>query len=636
VRAGRAAAVAALAVVAIALSGGRAPAQGASAAASDAARALLDEAREAAGIGDWEDAAAYLGAAAAQDPGDSDILYLAALASVKRGLPIGDSLGALNASLAAARFSTYSPRDASTLKAELLVRERRWKEALDALGPPTPAATIDPAYHRIRARAFAGSGDVGAFTAELREALGRFPDDPGFARLFLAHAGSIPSSDAARDLGGTILSRLTRYSSADPELPVLAAPLMADIQARRDAVLAYRASGASSPAGTLRALEYGIIDEAAASSELLSGPGPMELRDLSSLLALAGSPAGRDAVVSALSSWSGEVESGSDGFAESGFSIALGLVRDWTLDSMREGRKDLRALFADGLPVSLVLYRPGLEIDIAYSSFPAVASVEFIEKAGKRLYCFAPEAFAFAPLTMRRFAGEGRSSISFPYAVPAADPSERSCAVAALSVTVDSGSSTRVTQLDRGMPLSSTSYEGGRLYSTTAYERGRPVLEKADPDGEGRFRTERGFYVRPDGSSDVAWIRSDSEGDGIFDYYEQTVFPFRKEWDFDRKGSIDAAQFQLADGSIEQDFSSRLDGRLDESLIVKSGKIVALSRDGVSLALLPDANAQLTWIGKKSFDLGRNLPEGEGFFYYKGARYRLTRIGDLAFAELIP
>lgn len=237
---------------------------------------------------------------------------------------------------------------------------------------------------------------------------------------------------------------------------------------------------------------------------------------------------------------------------------------------------------------------------------------------------------------MRRFAGEGRSSISFPYAVPAADPSERSCVAAALSVTVDSGSSTRVTQLDRGMPLSSTSYEGGRLYSTTAYERGRPVLEKADPDGEGRFRTERGYYSKPDGSSDIAWIRSDSKGDGVFDYYEQTVFPFRKEWDFDRNGSVDAAQFQLADGSMEQDFSSRLDGRLDESLIVKSGKIVALTRDGVSLALLPDANARLTWIGRKSFDLGRNLPEGEGFFYHMGTRYRLTRIGDLAFAELIP
>jgi len=190
--------------------------------------------------------------------------------------------------------------------------------------------------------------------------------------------------------------------------------------------------------------------------------------------------------------------------------------------------------------------------------------------------------------------------------------------------------------LDKGTPLSSTTYRDGRLYSTTSYQAGRPVLEKADVDGDGRFETERGFYVKPDGSSDIAWVRIDSAGDGVFDYYEQTVFPFRKEWDFDRDGLVDAVQFQLSDGSIEQQFSSRLDGRLDESLVVKGGTIVALSRNGVSLALVADSNPQLTWIGRKSFDLGRNLPAGEGLFSGMGMRYRLTRIGDRAFAELIP
>ena len=77
-------------------------------------------------------------------------------------------------------------------------------------------------------------------------------------------------------------------------------------------------------------------------------------------------------------------------------------------------------------------------------------------------------------------------------------------------------------------------------------------------------------------------------------------------------------QFQLSDGSIEQQFSSRLDGRLDETLIVKDGAIVALSRNGVSLSLVADSNPQLTWIGGKSFDLGRNLPAGRGHFFRYG------------------
>jgi tetratricopeptide (TPR) repeat protein len=635
--AGRSTAIVALAIGIVASSGSFAFAKDEEG-VDTVARALFDAARQAASVGDWKSATAYLGEAESRNPLDSDVLYLGALAKVKQGLPFADALGDLNASLAADRFLYYRTRDASNLKAEILVREGRWQEALDALGPSSPASAVDPSFLQIRARAYAGMGNIDAFVAELREAFARFPDDPSFPRLFLSRAGKVPFSEASRELGKTILSRLSRYSTVDPELPVLAAPLMADISARRDAVLAFRAAGGSSPAATLRALEYGIVDEAAAAKEFLSGPGPIELRDLGSLLALAGSPAGRDEVVSALAAWSGKVESDSDGdgIAEASFSVDKGLVTDWAFDSRREGMEDERGAFVEGLPSSITLYRGDVEIDVAYSAYPAVASVAFVEKTVKRGFSFSPEAFVFAPVAMRPFAGEGKSAIYFPSPNPVDDPTETSCAARALSVAVDSGTSREVTLLDKGTPLSSTTYRDGRLYSTTSYQAGRPVLEKADVDGDGRFETERGFYVRPDGSSDIAWVRIDSAGDGVFDYYEQTVFPFRKEWDFDRDGLVDAVQFQLSDGSIEQQFSSRLDGRLDESLVVKGGTIVALSRNGVSLALVPDSNPQLTWIGRKSFDLGRNLPAGEGLFSGMGMRYRLTRIGDRAFAELIP
>ena len=286
---------------------------------------------------------------------------------------------------------------------------------MDALGPSSSASAVDPSFLQIRARAYAGMGNVDAFVAELRDAFARFPDDPSFPRLFLSRAGKIPFSEASRELGKTILSRLSRYSTVDPELPVLAAPLMADISSKRDAVLAYRAAGGSSPAATLRALEYGIVDEAAAAKELLSGSGPAELRDLDSLLALAGSPAGRNAIVSALLAWSGKVESDSDGdgIAEASFSVDKGLVTDWALDSRQDGVEDERGAFADGLPSSIILYRGGAEIDVDYSAYPAVASVVFVEKTQKRSFSFSPEAFAFAPIAMRPFAGEGTSTIYF-------------------------------------------------------------------------------------------------------------------------------------------------------------------------------------------------------------------------------
>jgi hypothetical protein len=604
----------------------------------EVARALLDEAMQASGIGDWEGAAAYLDEAAIQDPGDSDVLYLRALAALKRERPHAASLGDLDAALGTGRFRYYSRRDASVLKAELLVRERRWKEALDALGSPGGENAADPAYGLVRARALIGSGDERAFTREIGEALRRFPDDGAFARLFIARAGKVPSSESARFLADIILARLRRYAAADPELPVLAAPLMSDLASRRDAVLAYRVAGGASAKATLRALEYGIIDETAASSELLAGSYPVALGDLSALLALAGSPSGRSAVLSALSAWSGKVlvDSDADGVSEGAFELAKGLVRSWSRDSRQEGVVDERASFAEGRPSEVRLTRGDLEIKIGYSNYPAVSTLAFTRGGARTSYAFGPESFAFAPLEMRLFAGSGKDSIYLPRAVGATDPNERACATAALSVETASGERREVVALDRGLPVEAVTYSGDRILARRSYEKGKPILERTDADGDGRFETEKGFVQDVDGKWNVAWIRSDADGDGVFEYREQTVFPFRKEWDFDGNGSVDARREERADGSIREDFSSRLDGRLDEEIVIRAGKIISLSRNGLHIGLIPDSNRQLTWIGEKAFDLGSGIPEGEGIFSHMGKRYRLIRIGAFAFAELIP
>ena len=214
-------------------------------------------------------------------------------------------------------------------------------------------------------------------------------------------------------------------------------------------------------------------------------------------------------------------------------------------------------------------------------------------------------------------------------------------AASALSVETVSGDKREIVTLDRGLAVEAVTYVGDRILSRRSYEKGRPILERVDADGDGRFEMEKGFapagsLMDAEGNWQVAWVRVDADGDGVYEYREQTVFPFLKEWDFDGNGSIDARREQLADGSIRESYSSRLDGRMDEELILKDGKITSIARDGLRLDLIPDSNRQLTWIGKKIFDLGSGIPEGEGIFSHNGKRYRLTRIGAFAFAELIP
>lgn len=635
--------VAALSLVAIialptSLFGAGVDANGVDSAASTVARALFEEARTAAGIGDWDSATACLDEASIKDPTDADILYLSALASMRRSEPYELALAKLDASLATGRFSTYAKRDARLLKAELLVRERRWKAALDALGSPDPQALIDPSYALIRARALSGSGDGRAFSLAIAEALRRFPDESAFARLFLERAKAMPSSAQDRDNCAVVVSRLPRYIETDPELPVLASPFMPDHKAREDAVLAFRAAGRSSAAATLRALEYGLVSEAAAAAEMLSGAFPLRLGDLESLYSLAGSKAGRDAVFAALAPWSGTVfiDSDKDGLSEGSFTLSSGLVTDWKRDSKQEGLIDESADFESGQVSAFSIKRGKLQMSILYSSYPAVAGIAFIDADSRRSYAFGPGDFAYAPVSMRAFAGEGRAAVYLPYPKASIDPSEAKAASIALSVETTSGDTRALTLLDKGRPLSGEAYQGGRLASKRSYEKGHPLLELADVDGDGRFETKREFAKDSRGDWKVDAVSIDSDGDGVFEYSEAVSFPFTKEWDYDGDGSIDARQEELSDGSIERDFSSRLDGRLDESLVIKDGKIVSLSRDGRSIALIPDSNPILTWIGSKIFDLGGNLPEGEGVFSHMGARYRLIRVGSLAFAELIP
>jgi hypothetical protein len=611
--------------------------------ASDAAAPWLDAAAGLSSSGRWAEAEALLDEAAGSLPTDSDLLYFRALARVRNGRPLGEALGDLSAARAASGFSRYSERDAAVLQAELLVRERRWKEALAAVYPPFPGAAVDAAYHLVRAKALAGSGEKAAYLEEIRASIDRFPDDPSFPRLFLSRLGSVPGSAAERAIGETIVARAQRYADADPELPVLAAPLMAYAADRENAVRAFRATGGRSAAATLRALEYGIIDEGTATAELFGGGYAPRLADLSALAGLARTPVARQALLVAASGWTGEIEADRDrdGIAEERFGMARGLVTSWSLDSDQDGDFETAVGFADGLPAEVETRTAGLSLRAEYGAYPELRIARYSDAKGSRTYSFGPGAFSFSPLSMKAFLGEGRDSILLPEPRGSSMPSERSCAVSALSVlsegaAVPAGRDYSISALERGAVLSSRAYRGGRLYSVSEYARGAPSIERIDEDGDGRFEIERSYEAGGESGSVLAWARVDLDGDGIFDYREQASFPFRKEWDYDGDGAVDAVQYLLRDGSTRGEFSSRLNGKLDEAVTVKDGRVTGLARDGKPLALTPDANPAVTWIGPKPFDIGSNLPQGEGFFSRMGKRYRLVRVGGLAFAEAVP
>ncbi|HET7839751.1 MAG TPA: hypothetical protein VFL04_08320 [Rectinemataceae bacterium] len=624
------------------------------------ARSWFEEARLLAGAGDWAGAMGLLAEGIALDPMDSDSRYLASLASMKTARPGAEALAQVEAAIASGRFLAYSIDDARLLRAELLLRSRRWQEALSSLGQG-PGASTSSEYAWMRLRALLGLGDTAGFEALMASALRRFPDEPRFPRLFLERdVGGIPS-DAARARGSTILARLPTYAEVDPELRALAAPLMPGQDARRDAVLAFRSMGGRSAAASLAALEYGIIDATGAAAELASGAYPLRLRDIDRAYDLAGSEAGRAAVRAALASFDGTVgaDRDGDGIDEEWTRLEKGRPVEWRRDPDQDGSTILRVAFAAGLPSAFELIHGGTVIKGSFSSYPACSSLSFTasapsdprtpadqgvmpgagprsETGGRsltRTYLFGPEGFAYMPLIM-----PGPDAAGFlPAPGPDGPPTERAASAFALALReAVSGTGTEtLTRLDRGLPQERDSYRDGRLFARLSYDKGRPTTERVDTDGDGVFETERS-YVWDGAEYYVAWVSVDTNGDGRFDYREQTRFPFRKEWDYGGKSGIDAVQFQQADGSIRREFSSRLDGELDEVIVVSGGHVSTIIRDGKRPELIPDTNPGLRWIGTKPFDLGSNLPGSEGVYTYMGVRYRIVKTGDGSFAEIIP
>ena len=639
------------------------------------ARALYDEARALSKAGDWKEATALLVEARAHDGSDSDIRYLSALAFREAKAPLGDALAELGAALSSGLFSDYSESEARGLAADLLISERRWADALAMLEPLKGLGALDPRYRLARAKAFLGLGDDRSYAAELAEAMRRFPDDPLFPRLLFsreyarerASGSSSTASSALRGLVELALSRITRYSASDPELAILAAPFMSDPKAASDAVLAFRAvrggaagggaANGGSPEASLLALEYGLIDETQALDELLSGPRAPILGDVERVLVLARSEAGRGAIASLLGSYSGRIEADrdGDGLPEQAISFSKGLATSVSIDADQDGASELEIAFTGGLPRSAVLRRnvpqEGGSSTFVYADYPLLESVREDGVDGQASYSLEAGALAYAPVRMTLVAGSGRSAFYVPEPTGASAPTERAIVSLALTRSSERGAEVELVYLDRGIPVKSEQRRGGRLVSKTEYRLGLPFLEKADLDGDGRFETERGYEAAASATAlssfadaeasaasatALAWARVDADGDGLFEYSEEARFPFRKEWDLDANGSVDAVHYRLEDGKTRCEYSSRLDGRFDETLTLRAdGAILSLMKEGRDLALIADANPSLSWIGVKPFDLGSDLPSGEGIFKLKGARFRIVRVGQRSFAEVI-
>jgi len=623
--------------------------------------AFVRAAADRAALGDWAGAARIIAGAVDADAADSDALYFAALAVLKTRDDAGAALSLCEAALASDSFALYGRGEALDLAASLLVRMRRYADCLDLLGRASGSGdgALDPERYRLRTLAFMGLGRQADALRELRSAADRFPADPRFARLYFERLAAGNPSPESRALGDLFVRRLPSLASSDPGLLVLGAPCILDSRQREDAIRAFRAQGGRSALATLEALRYGVIGDEAALSEFFPASYPLRLSDLESLAGLLGTAAGRQQLSSLLGRYSGRIlaDRDGDGYAEETASYEGGRLVSWTRDADQDGLVESSLSFGEGLPVELVASLEDSRVVARYAAYPYVASLEFrprkaspglasllqpLEPAADaeagETYSFAPEAFMLKPLSFRAFPSASDPAIFLPEPLSMPAPTRSAAGGAALRLELSKEGLREEIDLDHGIPLRRTRFLDGKAYSVLVYARGMPGQEKVDADGDGRFETLRGYMAGADASdAAIAWVKIDADGDGIFEYREDLTFPFRKEWDLDSNGSVDAAEYRDGKGGRVLEFSSRLDGNLDEAVTYDAaGQVTAVTRNGRPLALVRDANPAIYWLGRKEFDLGSNAPVREGIYSYMNRRYRIVYSGLEAFAELLP
>ncbi len=604
-----------------------------------ASRAAVERAVRALESGDAEGAREASDEARYLDPANADARYLLAVADLRSGLPLADAEGELRIALSGGAFLRYSPDDAARLLAHVLVRTKRYEEALGLASRPGLTADSDALYLRTRALRFLG--DAEGFLAAVDSGLDRFPSDARIPRELLGFASRTPRTEAIAARVRRLEGRLGFYRFLDPEILLLLAPFRASEEARRDLVLEYRAPGRKNPRAAVLALELGILDDPAAVREFF-GFEVLSWEDLRELRGLLRSDEGRGAFSDAFSRYSGVLgyDTDGDGLFETRTEFQGGQIASWTLDFDQNGIPELALKFRDSLPASGRMALVGAETVFEYGEYPFLARALYRTPKGVREYLFSPDALAFPAVELYSGPGRGTGEGFAPRRTGTPFPSETACAASAFRVTErpdGRGASMSVTDVDRGIPVLGRIRTADGRAGILVYRGGKPQQELADMDGDGLYESRYLFSADAKPSAAAAGaapyrFEADFDLDGVFEYTENLAPPFERTWDYDGDGRVDARATALGDGGELREFSRRFDGRLDTAVLVRGGRILRVIRGGVEIPLVQDSGGRVLWVGAKPFDFGASVPS-PGFGRRGAVRYRVVRFGDQVLAE---
>ena len=461
--------------------------------------------------GYWSEALAALERSRDFADVSSDISYLLACARAHANRPRVTVLEALNVALAANRWILHNSEDARLFRAETLIGLKAYSEALQELslvsrGPREALLTL-------KVMVFSRPWE---FHRYMREILDRYPRECEPVRVFFDYlraedaAGNNPGRNDI-ELLELIMLRLPLLLPDDPELAWMAAPFMRDTVEAGRIVSAYRAANKPVIASLPAAIKLGLIDEAAAISELFAYAGPFDIALLGEMWGLLRRDAERAIFSRNLTVFSGVIteDTNGDGIPETITEYANGMLVKASYDTAQTGIPELVVFFEAGDPKrALALLPPDIqgaptdwynrnsgppsrkEAVIKWERYPAVLESEL---DGVK-YIPRPLNFYFSPLNFVELWG---SRLLFPQRDPL-NPAmtRRVLATSCLTVernSLEFSSGKEVVELSEGIPIRAREYVGSLMVSETDFLRGRPQLQWVDLDFDGWMETVRYF-----------------------------------------------------------------------------------------------------------------------------------------------
>jgi tetratricopeptide (TPR) repeat protein len=592
--------------------------------------------RQARAAGSLSEATDFAASALQLAPDYSEALYVRARLELAERSTVRAAIGDLRKALAGGSWTVTHPAVVGQDLADVLLRTGQLAEARALL---TRLALHDPSNVRtalLLARLYDRAGDRAALRSALADDVLKFPLEDDFAILLsrlLEREGSRPEARRA------IATQLKVHADSLPLL-LRAAELAPGAEARVSAVDAYTARGGKDPLASVLALEAPARNAQKYLTQFIDNGG-LNREDL--VERVSGAVRGRRSLASsfqsALSHYSGnrDLEPQGDGHYQERWTFQDGQLVSWVRDPHEDGRPELAAQFAKGLPVSLTIRTAGdTLLTLSYSTYPSVdsASAPASPESLARTYMLVPYSVKFPFLaagSLPAVAGLAPRALRNPGDFPMKRVLASSYLVEEYAAD---GTLVRRIDLLRGQRvfMEEKLLGSGPFDHRVWYENGQPVRGARDLDGSGRFAVQETWR---DGK--LAAIAVDTNGDGKVDYRERYIPSLMKSWDYDEDGRDDSREYPMGAGTVVREFSTALNGVFDISFTWKNGNLVQAMRRGHALSVTTDAGRGVVWIGPEAPASVRfNADEPEGYRSIAGKEYLLFRHEGVTYVEELP